>query len=197
MTVLVAAVRRAAALAGAGLLLAGAAACAAPDAVRQPGQAPPSPVPPSPAVTTAHGPAGDDTAPPPFLVRYGTAELRLTPHTYCLTDPLAGSGWIGCADGSDADPVPLGSPQEVFVLVPVAGMDRLVVTQVGDGAPCAGCRVQAEVTSLGDGWWQVRPQGPAGDYDVEIFAYGEEAGDLVANVRWSRLPGESAPGAGG
>lgn len=124
-----------------------------------------------------HGPEIEQ--PPPFLVRYGGTELRLFPHTYCYAR--------GCADGFDDDPPSIGSPEEIYVFVPVAGFTNLVVDQV-EGEYCVGRQVRAEAVPLGEGWWSVRPRGPAGDYAVTLFASGSP-GDMIGKLLW-RTPSD-------
>jgi hypothetical protein len=70
-------------------------------------------------------------------------------------------------------------------------MDQLVVTQaVGRGT----CSTLAQTRRLGGGWWSVRPAGRAGLYRVSLFASGDNAGDMVADLLW-RTPdaGEDVP----
>jgi hypothetical protein len=132
-------------------------------------------VPPVPTVTITHGPRHTDIEqPPPFRVRYGHTELHLNPITYCYTN--------ACVDGVDDNPPSVGSPEELFVFVPVRQFDELFVTQVEGSDPCTGRSVEAEVTPLGDGWFSVRPRGPAGNYGVSLFASG--GGDMIAHLLW-------------
>jgi hypothetical protein len=128
-------------------------------------------------VTITHGERHDTDVeqPPPFRIRYGDAELQLNPVTYCYTR--------GCVDGVDDDPPSVGSPSELFVFVPVSQFEELTVTQTEGGDPCTGRSFVADVEPLGDGWWSVRPLGPAGDYQVSIFASG--GGDMAAELLWS------------
>lgn len=140
------------------------------------GDNPPSPVPASPAVTITHGDRYTDIRveqPPPFRVRYGDTELHLNPVTYCYRS--------GCVDGRDPNPPNVGSPEEIFVFVPI--FQELVVNQIGDDDLCTGRNVDAEVTPLGEGWYSVRPRGPQGEYRVSLFAHGG-GGDMVADVWW-------------
>jgi hypothetical protein len=168
--------RRLLGIAGAAGLLLGLAACATGYDPIEPGPAPPSAVLPEPTVTITHGPRHDLSIeqPPPFRVRYGHTELHLNPTTYCYTG--------GCVDGVDDNPPSVGSPEELFVFVPVKQFDELIVSQVEGSDRCAGRNVEAEVTPLGDGWWSVRPRGPAGNYGVSLFARG--GGDMVADLLW-------------
>ncbi len=153
--------------------------------VIEPTGPPPSPVPPSPSVTITHGKWQDTEQPPPFRVRYADTELELYAFTFCYS--------MGCVDGADPDPPRVGSPEELLVFVPVRDFDNLSVHQVEAGEDCGGRRVAAHVTPLGNGWWLVRPRGPAGDYAVDLFASGEGSGDMVATVRWQTPSDQPLP----
>ncbi|PRZ05120.1 hypothetical protein BCE75_10898 [Isoptericola sp. CG 20/1183] len=165
---------RTAAVTGLGVVVAlGLAAC-----VGDPAGGPPPAVVPTPSATQVHGrwPDSDDTAqPPPFEVRTGHDALLLYPFTYCYRQ--------GCADGVDDDPPSVGNPPEMFVHVPVAEFDELTVSLTPD-ADDAARPVPANVAELGDGWWRVTLRGLAGDHRLTLFAVGDGAGDMVADVRW-------------
>ncbi len=60
--------------------------------------------------------------------------------------------------------------------------DELIIQQIEGGDGCSGRVVLADVKRLSEGWWSVRPRGPASDYMVTLFASG--GGDMVAWVRW-------------
>jgi hypothetical protein len=132
---------------------------------------------PAPTTTITSGRRHEGTGveqPPPFQIRYGGTELHLQPVAYCTN---------GCVDGVDEDPPSVGSPEEIFVYVPVASFDELLVGQTEVGDECTARTVDAEVTPLGAGWWEVRPRGLAGEYRVSIFARG--GGDMIASIRWT------------
>lgn len=167
------------------LIVVGLGGCATNTAAPGSPLAAPAPVPADPAVTITHGDRHEGIAveqPPPFRIRYGDTELRLNPVTYCYR--------TGCVDGFDNNPPHVGSPEELFVFVPV--FPELTVEQIGGDDYCAGRSVAPEVTSLGEGWWVVRPRGPAGDYRVSIFAHGG-GGDMVADVRWTTPSNQPLP----
>ncbi len=136
---------------------------------------------PSPTETITGGPrhGPEIEQPPPFRVRYDGTELRLFPHTYCYSR--------GCADGFDNDPPSIGSPEEIYVFVPVARFTSLVVDQFENGDYCGGRHVRAEAVPLGDGWWAVHPRGPAGDSEISLFASGD--GDMAGKLLW-RTPSD-------
>lgn len=138
---------------------------------------PPAAVPePSETISSGARHGTEVQQPAPFLVRYGQTELRLEAVTYCYRS--------GCVDGVDENPPSVGSPEELFVFVPVPEFRELTVSQVAGGDPCVGRSVAPEVTSLGGGWWSVKPLGPADDYKVDLFASGQGSGDMVASLRW-------------
>jgi len=139
----------------------------------------------SPEVTITHGYTddGQNLRPPPFLVLFGSTRLELAPFTYCFHSANSGV----CADGFDDDPPPIGSPAQIVVFVPVSGMDQLSVTQTIGTGDCGG--LDARTRSLGGGWWSVQPSGPAATYRVSLFASGDGAGDMVADVLWSTPDG--------
>lgn len=132
---------------------------------------------PQPTATTVHGDAGAG-APPPFQIRYDESELILAPSSWCYRN--------GCADGLDMDPPSVGSPEELLVFLPVAGFTHLSASQVsGERFACDSRTLDAEVEEVGDGWWRVRPLGPADDYTLDLFATGDGAGDMAASLRWT------------
>lgn len=133
---------------------------------------------PSPTATTTHGTTMKG-GPPPFRIQYDGKEVRLRPHTYCYGN--------ACVDGFDPDPVDLGSPAEVRVFVPRVFPELEValhehVSDV-DEARCEGRGFAAPTEDLGGGWYLVRPFGPAGSYDLSLFAHG--GGDMAAELRWT------------
>ncbi|GAA3942056.1 hypothetical protein [Microbacterium soli] len=130
---------------------------------------------PAPTSTTQAGPV-HGAGPGPFIIRHDGAELRLMPHTFCSKG--------GCVDGVDPDPPSIGAPAELLVAFPDEGFDELIATQISDGDICTGRTVVAEVSDTGDGWWRVRPAGPAGDYRLSLFARGS-AGDAAADLLWT------------
>lgn len=138
--------------------------------------APPSGA-PVPTATREAGPRHGAGAPQPdpFLVRYGSVEVRLWPHTFCVHR--------GCVDGFDDDPVSVGSPSELLVRIPRDGFDTLTATQFSTADYCTSRTTEAAVTDLGDGWWRVRPVGPADVYRVMLSAWGS-AGDSTADLSW-------------
>ena len=130
--------------------------------------------PATPSVTTTAGPEMTGTGmegPPPYRLRFDGRELVLRPHTWCYRS--------GCVDGVVRRPPSVGDPAAVRVRVPVDGWG-LVATFTPAGQPCG--RRQSVQPVKDAGWYVLRPAGPAGSYDVELFAQGE--GDMVAGFRW-------------
>ena len=129
----------------------------------------------SPTVTTTSGPVLSGTgleSPPPYRLRYDGQELVLRPHTWCYR--------TGCADGFSRHPPSVGSPGLIRVRVPIEDWD-LDATFTPAGQRC-GRRQTVEPVKEG-GWYLLRPAGPAGRYDVDLFAQG--GGDMAARFRWS------------
>ncbi|MFF2454524.1 hypothetical protein [Isoptericola sp. NPDC058082] len=144
-------------------------------------RAPPSGV-PSPTATATHGRWPPDAEgivqPRPFEVRYGDRALLLHPFTFCADQ--------GCADGFDEHPPAVGDATELFVHVPLDGDVELTVTEVeGDAVRTVEGAVEASAAELGDGWWRVRLSGPAGEHLISLFAGGDGAGDMIAEVLWT------------
>ena len=151
-----------------------------------------TPTGPAPTATSTSGaqPEVPGSPPPPFRVRYDEQELVLHPHTYCLG---------ACVDGVPLSPPEVGSPVELQVYVPVEEFTLSVHARELTREPrpdrpffnatCGGRSFALPVEDLGDGWWVVRPAGPAAHYDVELFAQG--GGDMIANLRW-RTPADQA-----
>lgn len=150
----------------------------------------PSGVPEAPTVVITHGPEHGRVV-EPFRVRNGTTEWLIYAHSYCYAG--------GCADGADNDPPQVGSPPELYVYVPANEFNGLWATQfrrAGDASdPGCGRHVASEVSSLGGGWWSIRPRGPAGDYTVVLHAARTEAGgsSITADVRWRTLVDHPLP----
>jgi hypothetical protein len=152
-----------------------------------------TPTGPAPTVTSTSGgePGGiPGNPPPPFRVRYDGQELVLHPHTYCLG---------ACVDGIATNPPEVGSPARLQVYVPVeeftlSAYARELTSEPRPNQPsfeftCGGRSFALPVEDLGDGWYAVRPAGPAAHYEVELFAQG--GGDMIANLRW-RTPADQA-----
>jgi hypothetical protein len=120
------------------------------------------------------------TGPPPYRLRYDRHELVLRPHTWCYDN--------GCVDGVSRDAPSVGSPEVVYVHVPLDGW-RLAA----DFSSAGRCGRQQTVRPepQGDGWYRLEPAGPAGEYDVDLFAQGD--GDMIARFHWStRTDGPTA-----
>jgi hypothetical protein len=118
-------------------------------------------------------------------VRYDQTELLLNPFVYCYRS--------GCVDGSDNDPPSVGSPEELFIFVPVDEFtDLSVMMASGDGC-YTGRDFSASIAPMGGGWWSVRPRGPAAEYTVNITARGDGAGDMVATLFWRTPSDEPLP----
>ena len=179
---------RAAMIVLAGWLLVGCASDVAGRPISLPTPTVPTPVVPAPSTRVTHGHPGGGTTmqPPPFIVRSGGSQLELWAYTFCYQRANQGV----CADGFDDDPPSVGSPSELYVLVQARGMNQLTVTQtIGEGECSRSLTPLAE--RLGGGWWVVRPTGPSATYRVNLFAFGDDAGDMVADVLW-RTPGGMA-----
>lgn len=122
-------------------------------------------------------PPGIAGAPPAVTVRGDGQGVDLEPWTWCSTG--------GCADGAPpAEPVDLGSADELAVTFPEPGWVFEASFRPSD-EPC-GRRQSVPVERVGDQEHVVRPAGPAGTYDVDIFGRGPDgAGDVVVTVRWT------------
>jgi hypothetical protein len=129
----------------------------------------------APHTTTTGGPEISGTGmdhPPPFRLRYDDQELVLRPHTWCYGN--------GCVDGFSENPPSVGSPAAIRVQVPVEDWD-LVATFTPSDQRCG--RHQSIEPVKTDGWYVLHPAGPAGRYDVELFAHG--VGDMVGVFQWT------------
>lgn len=155
----------------AALLLSALAACG--EDVRLPAAEPAGQ--PTPTVTTTAGPPHVmKGGPPPFLVRYDSAEIVLPASTYCYGST--------CVDGWREHPPSVGSPDEVRIYVPVERFELDVSFQEGND-PCRARSTPAKTTALGDGWYALAPHGRAATYRVNLFASG--GGDMVADFLWT------------
>jgi len=148
-------------------------ACTLAPIVPAPSPAAPSGV-PSATATVTHGSGGG----PSFEVRYGDTALVVYAVTFCTS----GGGVSRCVDGVDEAPPRIGSSRDVFVRVSVAEFDKLEVSL--SPSQGSGSASVARVERLGERWWRVRPSGPAGVYRVSLFASGNQAGDMAADMIW-------------
>jgi hypothetical protein len=156
-----------------------AAACDGGAAVRpssRPASAPSraSEAPASPTEANAPLEPGKLDAPPPVTLRYLDKAAALHAWTYCYRN--------GCADGAPpADPLDVGSPEEVGVEFPLADWS-FGATFTPAGQRC-GREQQVRLERTHAGGFVVTPAGFAGTYDVTLFGRGE--GDLFVTFRWT------------
>ena len=112
---------------------------------------------------------------PQVSVRGADEAVDLRPWTFCWTS--------GCADGAPPDDLAdLGAPPELVVTFPEPGWSFEAIFSPAD-QPC-GRRQVVPVERIGEQEHLVRPAGPAGVYDVDLFGRGPE-GDVVVTARWS------------
>ena len=129
----------------------------------------------TPTATATGGPtysADGMQSPGAFRLQYDGEELVLRPHTWCHDS--------GCVDGFAEDPPSVGSPAAIRILVPVEDWN-LAATFTPAGERCGREHTVKPVKT--DGWYTLRPAGPAARYDVTLFAQG--VGDMVAAFRWT------------
>lgn len=160
------------------LLLAVSACGADPNAPRSGGApwAQRSPEPGAATFTTTAGPVVAGTGikgPPPYRLRYGSREMALMPHSWCYN--------TNCVDGGVKRPPSVGSPSAIRVYVPVNGWD-LVATFRSAHQPCG--RWQTVRPTKRDGWYNLKPAGYAGRYDVDLASKGG-GGSMAATFRWN------------
>jgi hypothetical protein len=141
------------------------------------GEPPVSAPSPTQVIEHSNGYSDGPQSPGSFVVRFGDTELHLDPTTYCYNN--------GCVDGMDPDPPEIGAHDEILVFVPVREFTELSASQRSGDDYCTARQLAAETTDLGEGWWRVTPQGPAGDYIVSLFAGGNGSGDMIADLRWT------------
>lgn len=134
--------------------------------------------------TATGGPAISGTGqhgPPPYRLRYEAHELVLRPFGWCYN--------TACIDGiPDENPPSVGSQAEILVYVPFEDWD-LVATFRRVGARGRGTQT-VKPTQDDAGWYVLRPVGPPGRYDVDLFSQGE--GDMAARFRWETRTDEGA-----
>lgn len=119
-------------------------------------------------------PAGAVPAPPPVTVRFGEGSVELEPWTYCYGN--------GCADGfPPADPLDLGSPDQVVVEYPLA--DWSFTASFRPARDECGRVQDVPLDRRDDGTFVLAPAGRAGAYDVTLFGQGD--GDLFVAFRWT------------
>ncbi|KRB78631.1 hypothetical protein ASE01_05110 [Nocardioides sp. Root190] len=152
-------------------------ACGHDDSSAPDGDPDPSAAEASVTATTSHGSTWKG-GPPPFRIQYDGKELELSAYTYCYGN--------ACVDGVIQEPIDIGSAAELRVFVPVPEFDLSVHLREASGStadPCHGRGFAAPVEDLGGGWYLLRPFGPAGSYDVDLFASG--GGDMAGILRWT------------
>jgi len=98
-------------------------------------------------------------------------------------------------------PSDIGSPREIQVYVPFQEFTLSVYAQelTRDPQPgepsfkaaCGGRSFEVPVEDLGDGWYAVRPSGPAALYDIQLYAHG--GGDMIGSLRWRTLTDAPLP----
>lgn len=119
--------------------------------------------------------AGGELSPPPdVVVRGDGGPVVLHPYTFCYGN--------GCADGNPPESPPsVGSAPEVTVEFPLPDW-TFSATFKAAGEPCAREQV-VELERTAAGRFLLRPAGPAGTYQVDLFGQGD--GDLFVRFLWS------------
>lgn len=117
---------------------------------------------------------------PPVTVAGVDGAVALQPWTYCW-NPSPTSGV--CADGAPPEELAdLGAAPELTITFPRPGWSFRAVLRPA-GQPC-GPRQDVPVEALGDAEHRLRPAGPAGVYDVDLFGHGPE-GSVSVTARWA------------
>lgn len=174
-----------------------AAACGAPYASPQPGNAakqtttvgqPPSTasasMPAAPNTSAAPGAAQPGTPPPPLHVRGAGRDTVLPIWSSCWQ-----SGSVsGCGDGRPPEAPPdIGSPAEVEVEFDTPGW-RFSATAVATGQTCGGRQQSVDLEATGSTTHRLVPIGSAGDYTITLNGRSTEAatnmGDVATTFRW-------------
>lgn len=131
---------------------------------------------------------GEDPAGAPTVTVTGGFTRSVQPYSFCSATM--------CADGIPTDPPDdVGSSSSLTVEIGASGWNLFA-----NLSPVGGCRaVEAPVTRLADGRFRVDVVGPAGAYDVSLFAQATPGapvrGDVAAAVRWtSTASGAALPG---
>ncbi len=142
-------------------------ACAAPQSA---GPAAPDEV-PTPARTEYFGDPVDNS----FVVRYGDTELHLAPlGEDQLDSPLRAERPAVAAD-------------ELYVFIGPSGRTLGATQLTGEDPRRCGQRAAApELNELGDGWWSVRPIGPAGEHTLVLDAWSPE-GEVMSMTAYIAL----------
>ncbi len=110
----------------------------------------------------------------PVVLQLEEGPVELAPWTYCLGN--------GCADGAPpAELHHVGSPGEVpFTFARDDWTFDATFKEHGDA--CARM-ITVPVEQTGDQEFLIRPAGPAGDWDVDVFGRGN--GDVITTFRWT------------
>lgn len=121
-------------------------------------------------------PEWDGEGAPPVVLQLDGREIRLEPWGYCY-----GSA---CVDGMAQPPFEdAGTRDTVPFSFPLKGWSFTAALTLSGGGDCART-FSAPVRQTGDHTFVVRPAGPAGSYDVQVFGEGPE-GDVTATFAWT------------
>lgn len=132
-----------------------------------------------------------DAAGAVFVVRTQEREWQLAPSEWQVMDDF----------GTDvASPPDIGSPDRVYVFVPIGEWSFGPATMYTGNAmhSCSGITVDADYEELGNGWYEITPHGPAGAYTLE-FAAGSgptsglspRTGGMTGSVLWTTTPAQA------
>lgn len=136
-----------------------------------------SSTPPAPTSgPTDEAPEWDGEGAPPIVLQLDGREVALDPWGYCYGN--------ACVDGMAVPPYEdAGTRAEVPFSFPLKGWTFTATLKATGGGDCART-FTAPVRKTGDHTFVVRPAGPAGSYDVQVFGDGP-GGDVITTFAWT------------
>jgi len=138
--------------------------------------------------TNAVGAGPDLAEPPPVTLHLSADDVVLDPWSWCWES--------GCVDGwHGGDLESVGSPSEVPFSFPEADWE-FTATFNEHGVKRCPRRISVPVAAADDGTWLLRPAGPAGVWDVDLFGRGP-GGDVITTFTWTTPADGGAPAPSG
>lgn len=133
--------------------------------------------------------------PPPVVLRLADRDIELDPWTYCWSGPADGTGVSAgmCADGMPGEPDSLPRVTDapsIDLWFGVEGWTMEATLKPLDQGECTH-HFSTTATATGDHTFRLDPMGPAGRYQVDLFVHGGgtsgsgPGGDVATSFVWT------------